>query len=97
MARSPGDDTCRPRVGRWYWLARRIPVMGRRRCCGCPAERMARGAFLVRGARLSGLTPPRRFQSLWHMPLWAVLVALIGGTAAFGYLGTRTFTKRVLN
>jgi ABC-2 type transport system permease protein len=34
---------------------------------------------------------------LGHMPLWAVLVALIGGTVAVGYLGTRTFTKRVLN
>jgi ABC-type multidrug transport system permease subunit len=34
---------------------------------------------------------------LGHMPLWAVLVALIGGTVVFGYLGTRTFTKRVLN
>jgi ABC-type multidrug transport system permease subunit len=32
-----------------------------------------------------------------HMPMWAVLVALIGGTVVFGYLGTRTFTKRVLN
>ena len=32
-----------------------------------------------------------------HMPMWAVLFALIGGTVVFGYLGTRTFTKRVLN
>jgi ABC-2 type transport system permease protein len=32
-----------------------------------------------------------------HMPMWAVLVALFGGTVVFGYLGTRTFTKRVLN
>ena len=32
-----------------------------------------------------------------HMALWAVLTALIGGTAVLGYLGTRTFTKRVLN
>jgi ABC-2 type transport system permease protein len=32
-----------------------------------------------------------------HMPLWAVLLVLIGGTAVFGYLGTRTFTRRVLN
>ncbi len=32
-----------------------------------------------------------------HMPMWAVLVALVGGTVVFGYLGTRTFTKRVLN
>ena len=34
---------------------------------------------------------------LGHMPMWGVLVALIGGTVIFGYLGTRTFTKRVLN
>jgi ABC-type multidrug transport system permease subunit len=32
-----------------------------------------------------------------HMPMWAVLVALVGGAAVFGYLGTRTFTRRVLN
>ncbi len=35
--------------------------------------------------------------SLGHMPMWGVLLALIGGTVVFGYLGTRTFTKRVLN
>jgi len=35
--------------------------------------------------------------SLGHMPLWAVLLALVGGTVVFSYLGTRTFTKRVLN
>jgi ABC-type polysaccharide/polyol phosphate export permease len=35
--------------------------------------------------------------SLGHMPLWGVLVALVGGTVVFSYLGTRTFTKRVLN
>ena len=34
---------------------------------------------------------------LGHMPLWAVLSALIGGTVVFGYLGIRTFTNRVLN
>ena len=34
---------------------------------------------------------------LGHMPLWGVLLALIGGTVIFGYLGTRTFTNRVLN
>jgi ABC-2 type transport system permease protein len=32
-----------------------------------------------------------------HMPLWAVLPVLIGGTVVFGYLGARTFTRRVLN
>jgi ABC-2 type transport system permease protein len=35
--------------------------------------------------------------SLGHMPLWAVLLALVGGTAVFGYLGTRTFRNRVIN
>ena len=35
--------------------------------------------------------------SLGHMPLWAVLLVLIGGTFVFGYLGTRTFRNRVLN
>ena len=34
---------------------------------------------------------------LGHMPMWGVLLALIGGTVVFAYLGTRTFTKRVLN
>ena len=34
---------------------------------------------------------------LGHMPMWAVLLALVGGTVVFGYLGTRTFTNRVLN
>ncbi len=34
---------------------------------------------------------------LGHMVMWGVLLALIGGTVIFGYLGTRTFTKRVLN
>jgi hypothetical protein len=29
--------------------------------------------------------------------MWGVLTALIGGTVVFGYLGTRTFTNRVLN
>src|SRR5215467_8291420 len=31
-----------------------------------------------------------------HMPMWAILTVLVGGTAVFGYLGTRTFTRRVL-
>jgi ABC-2 type transport system permease protein len=32
-----------------------------------------------------------------HMPMWAILLVLVGGTVVFGYLGTRTFTRRVLN
>jgi len=32
-----------------------------------------------------------------HMPMWGVLLMLIGGTAVIGYLGTRSFTRRVLN
>ncbi len=35
--------------------------------------------------------------TLAHMPIWAVLLALVGGTVIFSYLGTRTFTRRVLN
>jgi ABC-2 type transport system permease protein len=35
--------------------------------------------------------------SLPHMAMWAVMLALVGGTVVFGYLGARTFTKRVLN
>ncbi len=34
---------------------------------------------------------------LGHMPMWGVLIALVGGTVVFTYLGTRTFTRRVLN
>jgi ABC-2 type transport system permease protein len=32
-----------------------------------------------------------------HMAMWAILAVLVGGTVVFGYLGTRTFTRRVLN
>jgi ABC-2 type transport system permease protein len=32
-----------------------------------------------------------------HMAMWAILLVLVGGTVVFGYLGARTFTKRVLN
>jgi ABC-2 type transport system permease protein len=32
-----------------------------------------------------------------HMPMWAILLVLVGGTVIFGYLGARTFTRRVLN
>jgi ABC-2 type transport system permease protein len=35
--------------------------------------------------------------SLSHMPLWVVLLVLIGGTGIFGYLGARTFRNRVVN
>jgi ABC-2 type transport system permease protein len=35
--------------------------------------------------------------SIGHLPLWAVLVALIGGTLIFGSLGVRTFRNRVVN
>jgi ABC-2 type transport system permease protein len=35
--------------------------------------------------------------SLGHMPLWVVLLVLIGGTGIFGYLGARTFRNRVVN
>jgi ABC-2 type transport system permease protein len=32
-----------------------------------------------------------------HMPLWAILLALLGGTAVFGALAVRTFRNRVVN
>jgi ABC-2 type transport system permease protein len=35
--------------------------------------------------------------SLPHMPLWAVLIALVGGTFIFGALAVRTFRNRVVN
>ncbi len=35
--------------------------------------------------------------SLGHMPLWAVLLALVGGTLLFGALAVRTFRNRVVN
>ena len=35
--------------------------------------------------------------SLGHMPLWAVLLALVGGTLIFGAMAVRTFRNRVLN
>src|ERR1700722_6573641 len=40
----------------------------------------------------AALTP-----GLGHMPLWAILAALIGGTAVFGALAVRTFQNRVVN
>jgi ABC-2 type transport system permease protein len=47
--------------------------------------------YMAEGLR-AVLTP-----SLGHMPLWGVLLALVGGTLLFGYLGTRTFRDRVVN
>src|SRR6516164_9414763 len=35
--------------------------------------------------------------TLPHMPLWAVLLALVGGTIVFGSLAVRTFRNRVIN
>ena len=35
--------------------------------------------------------------SLPHMPLWAVMLALVGGTIVFGSLAVRTFRNRVIN
>ncbi len=32
-----------------------------------------------------------------HLAMWAVLLVLIGGAALTGYLGSRTFSRRVLN
>jgi ABC-type multidrug transport system permease subunit len=47
--------------------------------------------YMSEGLR-SMLTP-----TVPHLPLWAILTTLIGGAAVFGYLGTRTFTRRVIN
>ncbi|HEX4829833.1 MAG TPA: ABC transporter permease [Trebonia sp.] len=47
--------------------------------------------YMSEGLR-AALTP-----ATGHMPVWAVLVALIGGTAVFGYLGVRSFRNRVIN
>jgi ABC-2 type transport system permease protein len=47
--------------------------------------------YMTEGLR-AALTP-----SIGHMPLWAILLALVGGTAVFGYLGVRTFRNRVVN
>src|ERR1700761_6143061 len=47
--------------------------------------------YMTEGLR-AALTP-----TLGHMPLWAILVALIGGTAVFGALAVRSFHNRVVN
>jgi ABC-2 type transport system permease protein len=46
--------------------------------------------YMTEGLR-AALTP-----SIGHMALWAILLALVGGTALFGYLGVRTFRNRVV-
>jgi ABC-2 type transport system permease protein len=47
--------------------------------------------YMAEGLR-AVLTP-----SAGHMPLWAVMLALVGGTLIFGALGVRTFRNRVVN
>ena len=47
--------------------------------------------YMSEGLR-AALTP-----SVAHMPVWAVLLALFGGTLVFGYLGLRSFRNRVIN
>jgi ABC-2 type transport system permease protein len=47
--------------------------------------------YMTEGLR-AALTP-----GLGHMPLWAILAALIGGTVVFGALAVRTFRNRVVN
>ena len=32
-----------------------------------------------------------------HLAMWAILLVLVGGTVLLGYLGTKAFTRRVLN
>jgi ABC-2 type transport system permease protein len=47
--------------------------------------------YMTEGLR-AALTP-----GIGHMPLWAILIALIGGTVVFGALAVRTFRNRVVN
>jgi ABC-2 type transport system permease protein len=47
--------------------------------------------YMTEGLR-AALTP-----GLGHMPLWAILLALVGGTLVFGALAVRTFRHRVIN
>jgi ABC-2 type transport system permease protein len=47
--------------------------------------------YMTEGLR-AALTP-----GIGHMPLWAILLALVGGTLVFGYLGVRSFRNRVVN
>jgi len=47
--------------------------------------------YMTEGLR-AALTP-----GLGHMALWAILVALVGGTVVFGALAVRTFRNRVVN
>ena len=47
--------------------------------------------YMTEGLR-AALTP-----QLGHMPLWAIMLALVGGTLVFGALAVRTFRNRVVN
>ena len=47
--------------------------------------------YMTEGLR-AALTP-----GLGHMPLWGILLALIGGTVVFGSMAVRTFRNRVVN
>jgi ABC-type polysaccharide/polyol phosphate export permease len=46
--------------------------------------------YMTEGLR-AALTP-----GLGHMPLWAIMLALVGGTLVFGSLAVRTFRNRVV-
>jgi ABC-2 type transport system permease protein len=46
--------------------------------------------YMTEGLR-AALTP-----GLGHMPLWAIMLALVGGTLVFGFLAVRTFRNRVV-
>jgi ABC-2 type transport system permease protein len=47
--------------------------------------------YMTEGLR-AALTP-----GIGHMPLWAILLALVGGTLIFGAMAVRTFNNRVVN
>ena len=70
---------------------------------GPGGPRRPRGPRGLAGPGRRGLDrPPVKVRGSWwrHWTLrkaLGVLLALVGGTVVFGYLGTRTFTKRVLN
>ena len=47
--------------------------------------------YMTEGLR-AALTP-----GLGHMALWAIMLALVGGTLVFGAMAVRTFRNRVVN
>jgi hypothetical protein len=67
LARRPGDGACVSTYGVGVGWHGAFPwqCAGRRRCCGCPAERIARGAFLV--AASAGTQLPEELPGMMAM------------------------------